>query len=151
MKELTWAFCRGDTRQHTTALQSIPSCRSVFRRAGSSAYIRHLPSITKPRSWMKGEGGLRSHTPQEVGLFRLCRWCSCCKITNSGRWIEFFYNYVLNCLITSFFCFDFFVLICFFCGMNSSSYRKNTWMIQGFHFRQCPTSALTLARHLVSW
>lgn len=45
--KLTCAFCRGETRQQTTALQFKLKFSSIDRKLGSKAYIRHFPSIRR--------------------------------------------------------------------------------------------------------
>jgi hypothetical protein len=48
---LTWAFCNGDTQQHTTTLHIINNLRNVFWSFfGSNAYMKHLPSIINAKS-----------------------------------------------------------------------------------------------------
>jgi len=74
---LTWAFCNGDTRQHTTALHIIDNLRNVFRSFfGSSAYMRHLPSIISAKSI--------SDAPCSASLTKSCR----CFATQSSSTLE---------------------------------------------------------------
>lgn len=47
IRNLTCAFCKGETRQQTTELQFKLKLSSINRKLGSNAYIRHFPSITR--------------------------------------------------------------------------------------------------------
>ena len=46
MRNLTCAFCKGETRQQTTEVQFKLKFSSITRKLGSNAYIKHFPSIT---------------------------------------------------------------------------------------------------------
>ena len=44
---VTSAFCSGDTRQHTTEVHPLPSCRNLSARSSSSANESDRPSMTR--------------------------------------------------------------------------------------------------------
>ena len=44
---VTSAFCSGDTRQHTTDVHPLPSCRNLGARSCSRANDRERPSMTR--------------------------------------------------------------------------------------------------------
>lgn len=66
----TCAFCSGETRQHTTEWQLRLNPRRSTRRVGSSAYIRHLPSIMSA-NFLSGEL-FKECRASSWKLFRLC-------------------------------------------------------------------------------
>jgi hypothetical protein len=51
----TCAFCKGETRQQTTEWQFKLKFSSMTLKLGSSAYIRHFPSITSAKFGAGGE------------------------------------------------------------------------------------------------
>lgn len=66
----TCAFCSGETRQHTTEWQLRLNPRRSTRRVGSSAYIRHLPSIMRA-NFLSGVL-VKECRASSWKLFRLC-------------------------------------------------------------------------------
>mmetsp|Transcript_36314 Transcript_36314/g.89463 ORF Transcript_36314/g.89463 Transcript_36314/m.89463 type:complete len:244 (+) Transcript_36314:869-1600(+) len=70
---VTSAFCRGDTRQHTTDVHPLPSDRKMRARSGSSAKDSERPSMTSPTSMSAVSATSHFALPSSSCFFTLAR------------------------------------------------------------------------------